>query len=384
VRAGELGELLRTARVPGEFEARRRSWPVVRAAFAEREPVPRPSRYGRPLLAAAAAAAVLAAAVSAPGRAVLETARDAVLPERVVRAGPALFSLPAAGRILVESDAGAWVVSRDGSKRLLAGWREASWSPFGRFVVAARANELAALEPNGDVRWKLSRPDVRFPRWAGSRTDTRIAYLTGSRLHVVAGDGTGDVDAGGLPAAARVAPAWRPGSGHVVAYADTRGRVYLYDADAGSVAWRSALLPGPRLLDWSSDGRRLAVVTRDKLAVLDARNGRAVTVRFLRGIADASFAPGSHRIALARPREVLLLDGDRPRARPMSVFAGAGRFTDVAWSPDGRWLLVAWKDADQWVFVRSARARRIDAVSGIAGQFDSSRFPRVSGWCCAS
>ena len=36
--------------------------------------------------------------------------------------------------------------SVDGSKRLLGGYREASWSPFGHFVVAARPNELVALE----------------------------------------------------------------------------------------------------------------------------------------------------------------------------------------------------------------------------------------------
>ena len=69
---------------------------------------------------------------------------------------------------------------------------EASWSPFGRFVVAARPNELAALTPDGEVRWTLARPDVRLPRWGGTRTDTRIAYFSGGELRVVGGDGKGD------------------------------------------------------------------------------------------------------------------------------------------------------------------------------------------------
>ncbi len=126
---------------------------------------------------------------SPPGRAVLDEIREAV---GVERAQPALFSLPAPGRLLVASDAGVWVVQQDGSKRLLGAYREASWSPFGRFVVAARENELAALEPDGSVRWTLARPGVRFPRWAGTETDTRIAYVDRTGIRVVAGDGTDD------------------------------------------------------------------------------------------------------------------------------------------------------------------------------------------------
>ena len=64
------------------------------------------------------------------------------------------------------------------------------------------------------------------------------------------------------------------------------------------------------------------------------------------------------------------------------VFAGRGRVSDLAWSPDGRWLLIAWPDADQWVVVR-ADGGSIRAVSRIAEQFRSSSFPRLDGWCCA-
>ena len=97
----------------------------------------------------------------------------------------------------------------------------------------------------------------------------------------------------------------------------------------------------------------------------------------------AAFAPRGHAFALVRsvrPRrsEVVVVEGRRVRR----VFTGAGRFTDVEWSPDGRWLLIAWADADQWVFIRSAGVRRIDAVSRISAQFESARFPSLAGWCC--
>jgi hypothetical protein len=373
----ELRKALLDVPAPDEAAAGDRSWRTVRAAFVEREPVTRPFRYTKPLIAFAVLAAVIAAAVTPPGRALADQVRDAFV--GVESAKPDLFAVNGGGRLVVESDAGAWVVNADGSKRLLGPYREAAWSPFGKFVVAARENELAALEPDGTVRWKLARPQVRFPRWGGSATDTRIAYLSGSRLHVVAGDGTGDVDAGGLPAAAPVAPAWRPGPRHLVAYATTNGRVYLYD-ERGSVLWRTAPFPRPRLLLWSSDGARLAVVTADKVVVLDGRGGRPIATRFLRGVTDAAFAPGRHDLAVVRARDVLVL---RDRGGSQRVFAGAGRFTDVAWSPDRRWILVGWKDADQWVFVRVTGKRTIEAVSRVTEQFEAATFPRIADWCCA-
>ena len=174
----ELTRSLQGVEPPAEHDAAARAWTVVRAAHAEREPVAWSTRRARPLLAAAAAFAVVAAALTPPGRAVLQDVREAI---GVERSAPALFSLPAPGRLLVDSADGVWVVQPDGSKRLLPGYRAASWSPFGHFVAAERANEVAALEPDGDVRWTLARPNVRYPTWGGTRTDTRVAYVTHAR-----------------------------------------------------------------------------------------------------------------------------------------------------------------------------------------------------------
>jgi hypothetical protein len=362
--------------IPDEHGARERAWSVVRSAYAEREPVPRPRSKLVPILVAAAMAIAVAAALTPPGRAVLDDVRDAVLPTRAERAQPALFSLPAPGRVLAVSDAGAWVVQQDGSRRLLGGYREASWSPFGRFVVASRRSELAALEPDGDVRWTLARPDVRFPRWGGTRTDTRIAYLTGSRLHVVAGDGEDDVDAAGLPAAAAVAPAWRPGRGHVVAYADTLGRVTAYDA-AGAVAFRTPPLAAPAALAWSPQGR-LAVATRDAVEVFSAR-GRRLRRLPERGVTALAFAPDGRLAVLARTAVSVWR---RDFGQVTGLFRGGGRLRGLAWSPDGEWLLVGWPTADQWLFLPSSGQGRIEAVSNISAQLRSQSFPRIEGWCC--
>jgi len=347
-----------------------RAWEVVRRAYEERVPTRRRTAPSTKVLVAIAILAVLAAGIaSSPGRALLDSVREAV---GVEHAQPALFSLPASGRLLVVSDNGPWIVQRDGSKRRLGDWRDASWSPFGRFVIASRANELAALDAHGNVRWSLARPNVRFPRWGGSRTDTRVAYLTGGRVHVVAGDGTQDVDVG---AAAPVPPAWQPGAQHVLTYVDPRGRVRAVDTDTEELLWRSAPYAAPRLLEWSRDGRRLALIVRDRVATLGA-SGKEIATSAVPGVVAVAPAPRGTAFALARARDVLVLD----RGRATRVFAGGGPFGGVAWSPDRAWLVVSWPQADQWVFIRVRGPHRIRAVSNVAQQFDG--FPRLGAWCC--
>jgi hypothetical protein len=352
---------------PHEHEAAERAWAVVRAAYEQREPVAWPRRHWQPLVTVAVVAAVVAAALSPPGRSVVHSLRKAV---GVEQPEPALFSLPAPGQLLVTSSQGVWLVQRDGSKRLLGRYRDATLSPHGLYVAGTRANELVALDPQGHVRWTLARPAPRFPAWTGTRTDTRIAYLSGGRLHVVAGDGTGDR---ALGRAALVAPAWRPGPGRVLAYSDGR-RVVVVDADSGAVLRR--LWPKPTKLTWSSDGRRLLVFSPHATRVYEGRRIVAAD-----DPSDATY----DRDAILRGRDALAVRaaGDASSVFSLisgqTVFRGTGVFDQVAQSPDGRWVLVSWPTANQWVFVR-LRPRRIVGVARITQQF--GRDARVAGWCC--
>lgn len=369
---------LESVEIPGEHEVRERTWRVLEAAFAERQPAERGrARMLRLAIAIAVLVAALAAVLSPPGRAVLGELREAV---GVERAQPALFSLPAPGRLLVASDAGVWIVQQDGSKRLLGPYREASWSPFGRFVVAARDNELAALEPDGDVRWTLSRPGVRSPRWAGTETDTRIAYVDTTGLRVVAGDGTGDRL---VVPAARAPLAWRPGSLSELTYVDRRGRVALLDLASGRTRWRANRDGRVFGLGWSSDGRRLVATGSaavNDVVVYTPRGARFTGFRVDPGVVTSvAVKPRRHDQAIAvfaNRHSRLLLPGVRGVA-----LSGPGALADLAWATDASWLLVGWPAADQWVFVRGDGAR-IRAVSDVSEQFRSQSFPRVQGWCC--
>jgi hypothetical protein len=394
----ELRRALLGIRPPDELGAQRRSWQLARAAFDEREPTPWPRRHARLLLAAAAAIALLAAVLSPPGRAVISDVREALGTEKVAgvpQARPALFSLPAEGRVLVTAPRGVWVVEADGSKRRLGDYDEASWSPQGLHVVATSRSQLAAVRPTGVVRWTLARPAVHDARWSPS--GFRIAYLSGSNLRVVAGDKTGDRR---LDGAADVAPAWRPVDQHVLAYVDSSGTLRVRDTDSDRTLWSARVRATPAHLEWSADGRRLLTVvplspSRFALTVYDDAGRRLQSIPLPGAFAGAAFAPDDHRIALIRrarvqngeASELVVLDGDSIRGQT-PVFSGRGRFGDVAWSPGGRWLLLGWQSADQWLFIRSTAVEKIKAVSSLAQQFDPGGtgvgpFPRIEGWCCA-
>jgi WD40 repeat protein len=368
--------------VPDELAAQRRAWPVVQAAFAERERVAWPRRHARPILAFAVVLALLAAALTPPGRAVVREVREAI---GVDRAREALFSLPGGGRLLVVSEEGSWVARPDGSRRLLGPYREVSWSPSGRYIVGTGRNLLVALEPDGDTRWSLARRDVRLPRWGGNRFDTRIAYLSGRQLRVIAGDGTDDRRF--ARTVERVAPAWSPGLPHVLAFVENGGRLVVAETDSGRRLW-SRRLGRVEKLDWSSDGRRLLVQGRRFLRVF-ARGGQLRFDLLGQGAApvvNATFGPDGRSIAFVQRTAGRSYLWVIPRLRPdgsaaQRVFQGEGLFTQVSWSPDGKWVLVAWEDANQWVFLRTARVRSIQAVNSVTEQFGGG-FPSPAGWCC--
>jgi WD40 repeat protein len=285
-------------------------------------------------------------------------------------------------------------VAADGSKRLLGSYQDATWSPHGLFVAATRGRELTAVEPDGTVRWsRASRRPVSHPAWSPS--GFRIAYLAGHSLRVVAGDGTGDhlLDRRISP----VAPAWKatppasPAPREIVSYVDADGRVRTIDADSGRKLWRTGSFLTPvRSVEWSPDGSRLLVVTGSFFTVLGDR-GQAIAKGAATGGGPGELSPDGKRIAIVRrspgtaaARSRLVLSGGHRERR---LYAGLGRFGDLAWSPNGEWLLLTWSDADQWLFIRPADDR-VMAVAEISRQFAPGGrgrvpFPHLAGWCCA-
>jgi WD40-like Beta Propeller Repeat len=361
---------------PGEREAGDRSWEVVREAYEERIHVPH-RREWRPIAIAAAAAVVVAGAVTPAGHAVFGSLRNAVRGER--NAAPALFSLPTPhSRLLVNSVEGAWVVQSDGSKRLLAGYTDASWSPHGLFLAAIHGDELRALEPSGKVHWSIGRVGrIREPRW--SSDGFRVAYFAGGSLRIVNGDGpadrllTRDVQPG--------PSAWQPKT-HALAYVDRAGDIQIANVDTRNRSATVQTRGEPRQLAWTGDGKRLIAVERNAVEVFGQRGPRLGGLdRGTAQVLSASISPNGKSIAFVETRggrsTLQLTDVLGGATGP--IFSGAGTFGNVIWSPDGRWLILDWNSADQWLFIRSP-VKKIGAVSNIHMNFGAE--PTLAGWCC--
>jgi hypothetical protein len=386
----DLRQKLLSVHPPNELEAERRSWNVVRAAWETREPSPA-ERRPRWILAAAlfAAVAVLGAfALTPAGGAVGSWIKETVIGRRDAR--PALDSLPAPGNLLVSSAQGVWVVRPDGSKRRLGDYRQASWSPRGLFVAATGGHQLIALEPDGDVRWTVSRPQaVADARWLPG-TGFRIAYRAGGGLRVVGGNGEGDRLV--AQRVAPVAPAWRPGEERLLTYVDGSGRIHLVGTDDHRERWRTGPAQPARGLEWSNDGKWLLAWSPNLIRLYGAGGRLNTAIRVPKrsyAVLAATFKPGTRSIAYAAfgkktgKSSVFVF-----KRNSIERFSGVGRFTKLTWSPDRNWLLVSWPSADQWVFLEiPGGVRRIDAVGGIAAEFDpgavGGAFPLVEGWCCA-
>jgi hypothetical protein len=368
--------------------AEQRAWRVVSGALPE--PSERGSRpVHRRALATAAAAALLvvALAFSPPGAALAEWLGESLGVREAARhspASPVLRDLPGGGELLARSPGGAWVVRPDGSRRRLGRYRDLTWSPRGLFVAATRPRQLLALTPAGDPRWALATADrPRQPRWSPS--GLRIAYLSGGRVRVVGGDGTGDRTL--LARAGATAPAWRPRSSDEIVVVDRAGRVVLLSAVTGRRSWRTRPGSAPAGLSWTADGSKLAVTRIDGIEIVDGADGRATAaLRPPRSVlfTSAVYAPRGERLALIARRR----DGDSVHissdGRLRRIFATGAALNDPHWSPDGRWLLVDSPVADQWLFLRTTGRPRVIAVSNIARQLDPGSLaagaPTVAGW----
>jgi WD40-like Beta Propeller Repeat len=342
---------LRAVRAPDEPAVAARARRAVLAAHASTPR--RPARsWRRPILAAAAVIAtlaVVAAGLTAPGQAVGDWLREVVRPQRhaaPVRPAPAL---PAGGRLLVARAGAVGVTSGAGEPRRLGAYRDATWSPSGRFAAVTTRHSLEAVTPGGSMRWSVTPPfPPRSPRWAPD--GFRLAYLSGPQLRVVVGDGTDDRLFYGH--VLDVPPAFRPPTGRTVAWVDRAGRARVADVDRAELLWRSPVpVPrGTRSLSWSPDGRRLLAAASRRIAVYDLGSGRVSTPPVRGRVVAAAFPPtGSGAAAVVERRggrsAVVLLSRRHP------LIETSGRYSGLAWSPDGRWLLTSW--GAQWLLVRA-------------------------------
>jgi WD40-like Beta Propeller Repeat len=353
----DLARALREAPLPNEGAARERARRTVLAAHAASP------RRRRPHTAAFVTAVVLAVAgagaLTRPGQAVGEwVGRQLEVVRRPAPPAPKpapRAELPARGRLLVARAHGLAIVGGGGHVSL-RGWRTGSWSPHALHLAVAAGRTLAAVKPDGTVRWRFAAPaPVAAPRW--SPNALYVAYRAGSRMHLIWGNGAHDVALRGV--AASVPPAWRPSTPSTLAWARADGTVLVQDAYTGRVLWRDS--GGPvHQLSWSADGRRLLIAGRRHGAIHRLAGGRAKPLRLADGetLAAAAFAPAGGRLALA------VYAGGVTRIRLLgakaALFEVPGLQRSLTWSSDGRWVLAP--SGNRWLLARAHGSPRLVSV----------------------
>jgi WD domain, G-beta repeat len=283
------------------------------------------------------------------------------------------LDLPAPGRLLVAGDRGLWIVGGDGSPRHLGVWTTGSWSPHAKHIVVASGSTVAAIRPDGKVRWRRTLPaTVADPRWAPN--GYHIAYRAGTRMHVIWGNGINDATLPGRAASA--APAWQPNAPRTLAWARADGTVIVQDAYTGLVLWRHK--GGPvRHLSWSADGKRL-LIAGAKHGTVYTLAGGARRLRLARGetLAAAAFAPIGSRLALAVTSggvTRITLHGTKA-----ALAEASERLRSLTWSPDGRWLVAGWESGAAYLI----RARKTDVRSLDDMPKRLGGRVKTLGWCC--
>ena len=364
-----IRDRLRDDPLPGESEAAARSWPVVEAALAGRQPAARRGRVGLRLAVALALLCIALAVTLSPAGAWIADRFDAGAPS-----SPSFAALPAGGPVLAISRTGAYAISADGSAQGLGPFSEAGWSPHGKHVVGVEGRRLIAVTPTGTVKWTIVEPHrVRRPAWS-TGLGYAVAYLEGRSLRVVAGDGDPATNRLVRRDAARVTPAWYPHSDRVVTYATRLGGIETVDVETGQTIWRTGTTAAA--LAWGGN-RRLVALSSRALTVLD-RGGHARRTIPLPGAArELAVDPAGRRAAVVIGNRVVEV-GLAGRSR-RQVFQG--RVDGIAWSQDGRRLLVGWRDAGQWLLL--GPGGRVRALHGVSRELGSAGgFPRIAGWCC--
>ncbi len=359
-------------------------------------------RDPRPAIVALVAALLAGLMLSPAGASVRGWIQEAIGPEPTTRSVP--LKLPAEGSILTVNDGGAWVASQNGSIRRLGDYSQTTFSPRGLNYAVADGRELAAVNAEGDLQWKLLAPGrVADPAWAPS--GIRIAYRAGPDLRLIDGDGENDrLFAPNAGAAA--GSVWRTDvegetARDVLAWLGRDGDIRI--ADVLSSAEPTTIQPAGmvRALTWLTDGR-LVVAGDRELAVYSVAGTRESALPLPRGgrVTDIAADPSDQRVALARSTgragggsELLLARVEAGKQRQRVLFSGPGLIVGVAFAPDGSWVGFGWPPADSWLFARPQENTKllkgIHAAPEISGRFSEGAdallgpgFPEVIDWCC--
>jgi murein DD-endopeptidase MepM/ murein hydrolase activator NlpD len=199
---------------------------------------------------------------------------------------------PLPPRLALATDTGLLVLAKGGERQEFErGLTPLGWSPNARYlVVQTPSKRLELIEPD-NARKRTALAMTEFGGW----DPTGKWFLAG------ASDGIWKVDPAGTPqkllpigSLPTIAP---EGSRFAFARPDREGGLWIADADGSNP--RKILKPTPIATTWSPDGRKIAVVVRDKgklfVSTLEPSGAKARRIGEVES-SDISWSPGSSRI----------------------------------------------------------------------------------------
>jgi len=236
-------------------------------------------------------------------------------------------------------------------------------------------NLYSCLTNGSDLRRHTNEREyyARYPSTDG----TRIVYQAGGeiRLFDIASENVVTVPiscASAAPQTARRFVAASDEFEHFAPHPDGTGLALISRGQAFTMPyWEEAASqygPGSiarsRLCEWLPDGTHFACVTdRNGFEQIEIhgtgapQKPRILTKTDIGRVSDLACSPASECIAVANHRhELLLIDGSDGEVRVIDKSRG-NRITDLAFSPDGRWLAYCWWPTSDASIVRIARVK---------------------------
>lgn len=276
--------------------------------------------------------------------------------EAVEDDGPAPLSATEAGLIRTPARAPTWRWMATGAAVAVAAVAFAAWRMITRqpaAVFVGRSRPVTHL-PGREYQPAIS-PD-------GSRVAfTYHGELNGPlRVGVVELEGGADARLPAPDQGDMFSPAWGPDSRRL-AYIQQRGgrlQIVIEEANGDRVPAGDISAQGidviARQLDWSPDGRILAVTNKPandepfRIELIHIRERRRTTLTVPPALSDGDFeprfSPDGSRLAFLRQNSrgvagVLVVT--LPSSEPVAVTDERGAFTGIDWSPDSRSLVVS-------------------------------------------
>ena len=282
----------------------------------------------------------------------------------------------ATGTIAFERAGEVWLMAADGSgQRRLTRGSLPDWSPDGRRIAFSAdrpyyRSEILVVDADGRRRLRLTRAKYDFdqhssPDWSPDGQAIAFqGYNDGDYwISIVGADGTGQRRLTSEYPPEDAGPAWSP-DGRTIVFRNVHdGAAYVMRPD-GSGRHVLATIGGAERtwgVEWSPDGRRIAVVADDDLWVMnaDGTEHRRLVDDPGEGTGDIAWSPDGRRVAFTsgetrEDSEIFVVNAHGSDLRQLTN-NDDGANGDPSWSPDGRAIaFTSDRDGNSEIYVMDA------------------------------